>query len=184
MIKGRAPSVINQNNTLIVSKINDSTFEISKGIIYVGGHSIFFEGETLRTDSLSFPFRIGIEIEGLPDGQTDVKTYNIAKAGSALKPADIPTYFKQAPTPDGFSSLKAVPVGYNFDNRKVKNAFKSLAIVEQVLESIITTQHSYGPLSFEPIEISSYKEDFIAFTSPGGYANVSYYTIPDKLFLK
>jgi hypothetical protein len=179
MINGRVPSVLNQNNTLIVSKINDSTFKISKGIVYVGGYCIFFEGETLRTDSLSFPFRIGIEIEGLPDRQTNIKTYGLTKTGSTVLTLDTPTNFKQAPTPVGFSNLKAIAVAYNFDNRKVTNAFKSLAIVEQVSESIITTQHSYGPLTFIPTETSSYKEDYVLFTSNG----IINYEFKNKLVL-
>ena len=189
MIKGNFPSIIVKSNTLIVSRIGESKFNISEGIIYLGGHSIFFETQTIDTDSISFPFRIGIEIEGLPTSTYQVKTYNITQAGKTLEPADVPSFYKEAPIPDNFSNSKVIPIAYNFDNRQVKNPFKSLATVEQYKSSIIINQHSYGPLRFKPFQHYTYKDDYIFFAdrralTEGSEFYTNWYSIPDQLFLK
>jgi hypothetical protein len=183
MIKGKAPSIFNNRDNLIVSKVNDETFSISKGIVYVGGNIVFFEGLSFQAE-LSFPFRIGIEIEGLPSSSSPMQSYSIATAGSSIRPADVPYSVEQAPTPYDLSKSKVVPIAYNFDNRKIKNPFKSLAIVEQKKEKIIIKQHTYGPLVFIPIQEYDYKDDYVGIRTLGGLTYSFYLNIDKRLFLK
>lgn len=186
MIKGNFPSIIVKNNTLIVSRVGE-LFYISEGIINLGGFSVFFENQTVNTDSISFPFRIGIEVEGLSTETYEVETYSITKAGKALEPADVASSYKVAPVPDDFSNLEIIPMAYTFDNREIKNPFKSLATVEKNGDSIIINQYTYGPLQFTPFHHSTYKDDYMAFSfprmNPNGFYS-SYFTLDDKLFLK
>lgn len=181
MIRGKYPSIKSDSNSLIVSKVDDSTFTISEGVVCMGGNIIFFEKESFRCD-VGFPFRIGIEVEGVPTNKSDILTSFYAKAGNTMEPPDIKSKDVYAPTPYDLSKLKPVPIGYNFDNRKFKNPFKSLAIVEKKLETVIVTQHTYGPLVFIPMLGSSYENDYVIFNK-GNLADVQSIKIDNKLIL-
>ena len=185
MIRGKATSIFNNGDNLIVSRVNDETFTISEGIVYLGGDAIFFEGQSFPVRNTSFPFRIGIQVEGLPSSSPPVKTYNIAKAGSSIKPADVFDSVEQAATPYDLSKSKLVPIGYNFDDRiRIKNPFKSLAIVEQQRGKVIVKQHTYGPLIFIPIQEYDYGDDYVSLRTLGSSSVPAYYNIDKRLFLK
>lgn len=157
MIKGKNPSIFFQNNILTVSKIDNETFNISNGVVFVGGNTLFFEQQSVNISSLNFPFRIGIEIKKPTIKVKDVTTYNIAEVGKNIKPADVSSKLSLAQLPNDFSKLDLTAKAYDFNDRKVENPFKSLAIVEKKNENIILNQHTYGPLIFVPVY--KYSED-------------------------
>jgi hypothetical protein len=166
MIKGKAPSVTLEKNTLVVSYLGSSKFKISEGMVLVGGSPFFREEEEFEIDDLDFPFRIGIEMEGVKENTVSVLAYDAAIAGQNL--TIDPIAVSRASLPDNFSNPsfleleKPVVVGYSFDNRNFRNCFKSLATVEENGEGqgIRIIQHTYGPLFFRPSQTSYYGVDY------------------------
>ena len=84
MIKGKCPSIIFEKNTLVVSSLGSSKFKISEGMVLVGGSPFFREEEEFEIEDLCFPFRIGIEMEGVKENTVKALAYDVARAGSDL----------------------------------------------------------------------------------------------------
>jgi hypothetical protein len=181
MIKGKCPSIIFEKNTLVVSSLGSSKFKISEGMVLIGGTPLFIEEQELETDNLNFPFRIGIEIQGLKESDKVVDAAGLAKAGQNI-PLNV-TRYSLPSLPDDVSKLEPVLVAYNFDNRSFKNSFKSLATVEEKEESIIINQHTHGPLFFKVQQTSSYKEDFVGVVDAGDSASLPEGTVSNAPFV-
>jgi hypothetical protein len=166
MIKGKTPSVTFEKKTLVISSLGSSKFKISEGMVLVGGSPFFREEEEFEIGNLGFPFRIGIEMEGVKENTVSVLAYDVALAGSNL--TIDPIVVNRASLPDNFSNPsfldleKPVVVAYSFNNRNFRNCFKSLATVEENEEDqgIRIIQHTYGPLFFRPAQTSYYGVDY------------------------
>jgi hypothetical protein len=181
MIKGKCPSAILEKNTLVVSSLGSSKFKISEGMVLIGGTPLFIEEQELETDNLNFPFRIGIEIQGLEESDKVVDAAGLAEAGRNIL-LNVTSYSLPS-LPDDVSKLEPVLVAYNFDNRSFKNSFKSLATVEEKEESIIINQHTHGPLFFKVQQTSSYKEDFVGSVDADESASLPEGTVSNAPFV-
>ena len=174
MIKGKCPSIIFEKNTLVVSYLGSSKFKISEGMVLVGGSPFFREEEEFEIEDLCFPFRIGIEMEGVKENTVKVLAYDVARAGSDL--TIDPIVVNKASLPNNFSNPsfldleKPVVVAYSFDDRNFRNCFKSLATVEENEQDqgIRIIQHTYGPIFFRPAQTSYYGGDYFGLFGGGG----------------